>query len=67
MKCGKCGGNCKLITTTSKEGKNYSIGRGLLGALLCGPVGLTWGDTAGRQLNVEAYWTCENCGNKVKA
>ena len=68
MKCPKCGcDNCQVITETKTSGKDFSVGKGLCGGLLLGPLGLLCGACGkGKQVNSVNYWVCPNCGNKFK-
>lgn len=69
MKCPKCGNeNCQVITETSTKGKDYSVGKGLCGGILLGPLGLLCGACGkGKQITSTTYWICSNCGYKFKA
>ena len=68
MKCPKCNSeNCNIINETHTEGKDFSAGKGCLGALLFGPLGILCGACGkGRETNTTNYWICNNCGNKWK-
>ena len=44
MKCPRCGNeNCSVINETTTTGKDFSAGKGCLGALLLGPLGVLCG------------------------
>ena len=68
MNCPKCNSKkCKIINEVSTEGKDFSAGKGCLGALLLGPLGILCGACGkGRQTTNTNYWVCEDCGNKWK-
>ncbi len=68
MNCPRCGSdNCQIITETSTKGKDFSVGKGLCGAILAGPVGILCGFCGkGKQVSSSNYWVCNNCGNKWK-
>ena len=68
MKCPKCGSeNCQAISDVSTSGKDYSAGKGCLGMLLLGPIGLLCGACGkGKQTETVHYWICNNCGYKWK-
>ena len=69
MKCPRCGSeNCNIINETTTKGKDFSVGKGCLGALILGPFGLLCGACGkGRQTINTNYWVCNNCGHKWKA
>lgn len=66
--CPKCNSRkCRIISEISTDGKDFSAGKGCLGALLLGPLGLLCGACGkGKQTKTQNYWLCENCGNKWK-
>lgn len=68
MKCPKCGNeNCQVITETNSEGKDFSVGKGLCGAILLGPLGVLCGACGkGKKITSTNYWVCTDCGNKFK-
>lgn len=69
MVCPKCGSeNCGIINEVREKGRDYYGGRGCLGYLIFGPVGLLCGLCGkGRQTKNINYWVCNNCGKKWKA
>ena len=68
MKCPKCGNDyCNIVSNTKITGKDYSIGRGLLGEAVFGTSGYICGMSDSRDVNVEAYWVCKKCGYKFKS
>lgn len=69
MRCPKCGNDyCQVITETNTSGKDFSVGKGLCGALLMGgPIGLLCGFCGrGKQISTETFWVCNHCGYKWK-
>ncbi len=68
MECPKCHGeNLTVISETKTEGKDFSAGKGICGALLLGPVGLICGLCGkGKTTNSTNYWLCHDCGAKIK-
>ena len=68
MKCPKCGNdNCTIINETTSTGKDYYAGKGCIGALILGPIGLLCGTCGkGRKIMNQNYWVCNNCGYKWK-
>lgn len=68
MVCPKCGNNyCKITSTTKVTGKDYSIGKGIVGELLFGASGFACGFSDSRNTEVSVYWICTKCGFKFKA
>lgn len=69
MKCPRCGNeNCSIINETTTTGTDYSVGKGLCGGLIFGPLGLLCGACGeGKQVHNTNYWVCNNCGKKWKA
>lgn len=69
MKCPKCGSdNCQIINEVTTKGKDFSAGKGCLGALLFGWLGILCGACGNGKKNINTnYWVCNNCGNKWKA
>ena len=70
VQCPRCNsGNLQAIveSNTTTSGGGYSGGKGCLGFLLFGPLGLLCG-TCGNKQNVattnKTLWICHNCGNK---
>ena len=44
MQCPRCGGvNCTIISETSTSGKDFSVGKGLCGYWILGPIGVLCG------------------------
>ncbi len=70
--CPKCGCDNLQITTETQahtSGKNYSSGKGCLGYLMFGPLGLLCGSCGQKQKTTVTntnYWVCPNCGNKFR-
>ena len=66
MQCPKCGcENCQIISETNTEGKDFHAGKGCLGAICFGPIGLICGLCGkGKQTQTTNYWYCPDCGNK---
>ena len=69
MICPKCGSeDVTVLTETNTQGKDFSAGKGICGALLAGPIGILCGFCGkGKQTTTETFWICKNCGNKWKA
>ncbi len=69
MECPKCGStNLQVITETSTKGKDFSAGKGCLGTIILGPIGLLCGACGkGKQVKTKNYWVCSECGHKFKA
>ncbi len=69
MRCPKCGSeNCFIINEVKESGHDYYGGRGCLGYLIFGPVGLLCGLCGkGRETKNVNYWVCNTCGKKWKA
>jgi hypothetical protein len=68
MKCPKCKSEeCSVITETTTKGKDYSAGKGCLGAMLFGYIGLLCGACGkGKEIRNTHYWVCHKCGHKWK-
>ena len=68
IRCPKCGGmNCQIINETFTKGKDYGAGKGCLGFLCFGPIGLICGACGkGKQMNTNNFSYCPDCGNKFK-
>lgn len=68
--CPNCGSKNLQITTETKTqttGSNYSAGKGCLGYLLFGPLGLLCGACGKGQTTTttnDTYWVCANCGKR---
>ena len=69
MNCPRCGSvNCQIINEATTKGRDYSAGKGCIGTLILGPIGLLCGACGkGRQIINTNYWVCNNCGYKWKA
>ena len=68
MICPKCQHNtCEVINEIQSNGKDFSAGKGICGALVFGPIGVLCGACGkGREVSSTNYWLCKNCGNKFK-
>lgn len=68
MICPQCGkNNSQVINEVTTSGKDFSVGKGCLGILLMGPIGILCGLCGkGRQMHNRQYWVCNNCGHKWK-
>lgn len=70
--CPKCGSpDLQLNTETSTHttGSNYSAGKGCLGYLIFGPLGLLCGSCGQGQTTTttsHTYWHCKKCGKRFK-
>lgn len=70
--CPNCGSrNFQVINETNVQtkGKNYSSGKGCLGYLLLGPLGLLCGSCGqGQKTSVTntTYYVCDKCGEKFR-
>lgn len=70
MCCPHCGSKNIQVTTETNiktTGKNYSGGKGCLGFLLLGPLGLLCGACGEGQKTTSTsttYWVCPDCGNR---
>ena len=70
--CPKCGSeNLQAITemNVSSHGKDFSGGKGCLGFLLFGPLGLLCGACGkGKRITTTntTYWICHDCGHKFR-
>lgn len=68
--CPQCGNKDLQVTTetnTQTTGSNYSGGKGCLGFLLFGPLGLLCGSCGQGQTTTttnHTYWICPKCGKK---
>lgn len=69
MRCPKCGYEyCQIINETQTTGKDFSAGKGCIGYLLFGWIGLLCGLCGeGQKTKTRQYWICGNCGHKWKA
>ncbi len=71
--CPYCGHKELTATTetnTTSTGKNFSGGKGCLGYLLLGPIGVLCGACGkGQQVTTTnaTYWICPKCGKKFRA
>ena len=68
MECPNCKKtNTQIINEVSTSGKDFSAGKGCLGALLLGPLGLLCGACGkGKKVENNNYWVCNDCGHKWK-
>lgn len=72
VRCPKCGSHDAQYCVENDahtEGKNYSAGKGCIGYLLLGPLGLLCGLCGKGKKTVivnRGYWICKQCGNKFK-
>lgn len=69
MRCPKCGNeHCTIINEIETNGKDYGVGKGIIGTLLLGPVGLLCGFCGEKQkTKSKNYWICNRCGYKWRA
>lgn len=68
MKCPKCGFDyCYMNTNKKVTGKDYSVGKGILGEMLLGSSGFFLGFSDSRETKVDAYWVCKKCGYQFKS
>ena len=73
FRCPHCGNKQIQVTTETNvqtTGKNYSAGKGCLGFLMFGPLGLLCGSCGkGQQTTTSntTYWVCPNCGHKFRS
>ncbi len=68
MVCPKCGNNyCKLTSEKKTTGKDFSIGRALVGEMIFGADGFGFGFKNSRKTDVKAFWVCSKCGFKFEA
>lgn len=70
MRCPKCGGeHCQLITESTSNFKGFGVGKGCLGYLCLGPIGILCGMCGmGKGKTYTAhFWVCSDCGNKFRA
>lgn len=69
MTCPKCGSNnCQIINEVKTKGTDFSAGKGLIGLICFGPIGLLCGACGkGKQTYNTHYWVCNECGRKWKA
>lgn len=71
--CPQCGNKeLQVVNETNVQttGKNYSTGKGCLGYMLMGPLGLLCGSCGSKQKTTTTnttYWTCPKCGNKFRS
>ena len=70
--CPRCGNENLQVTTqvdVKTQGKNYSGGKGCLGFLMFGPLGLLCGSCGQKQTTSTTntdYFVCTKCGNKFR-
>jgi predicted RNA-binding Zn-ribbon protein involved in translation (DUF1610 family) len=66
MICPKCGvNNSTIINETTTKGKDFSGGKGCLGGVLFGPLGILCGACGkGKQMKNKQFFVCNNCGHK---
>ena len=69
MQCPKCKNeNCQIVSDVSTKGKDFSAGKGCLGTLVLGPIGVLCGACGkGKKTITTQYWVCNDCGHKWKA
>ena len=73
MCCPNCGNtNLQVVNevNTSTSGGGYSAGKGCLGYLIFGPLGLLCGACGSKQqtnTTNTTYWVCSKCGHKFKS
>ena len=57
-----------MINETTTKGKDFSAGKGCVGTLLLGPIGMLCGMCGEKRRTINTnYWVCNNCGKKWKA
>lgn len=72
LRCPKCGSKSLqaiVESNTTGTGGGYSGGKGCLGFLLFGPLGLLCGSCGSKQkisTTNKTFWVCQNCGNKFR-
>lgn len=69
MKCPKCGQeDCQVISEFNSSTQGFGFGKGCLGVLCLGPVGLLCGlcGMGKGKSSTTHYWVCNHCGNKFK-
>lgn len=66
--CPKCGGtNCQILSETNTKGKDFGAGKGCLGYICFGPIGIICGTCGkGKQMKTTNFWYCPDCGNRFK-
>lgn len=76
LKCPRCGSRklqavTETDTNVTTSGGGYSAGKGCLGWLVFGPLGLLCGACGSKQKTTvqqsnKSYWVCPDCGNKFR-
>lgn len=69
MQCPRCGNdNLQAITETESDIKGYGAGKGCLGYLIWGPIGLLCGlcGMGKGKTRTKTYWVCNQCGKKFR-
>ncbi len=65
MRCPKCGSeNTEILSST--ETKGFGAGKGILGLICFGPIGLICGLCGMGKSKTEHIIYCNNCGKKSK-
>ncbi len=69
MYCPKCGNpHLQAITESEYRTKGYGAGKGCLGYLIFGPIGLICGlcGMGKEKGRTTSYWACNQCGHRFK-
>ena len=69
MTCPRCGStHLHPITESESDVKGYGAGKGCLGYLIFGPIGLLCGlcGMGEGRTRSRSYWACSQCGNKFR-
>lgn len=67
--CPKCGSNnVQIVNDSTVETKGFGVGKGCLGAICFGPIGLLCGmcGMGKSKTSNNTYRMCVNCGEKFK-
>lgn len=69
MTCPKCGNPyMQAMSESDTDTKGFGAGKGCLGYLLFGPIGLLCGlcGMGESRTHTRSYWVCNQCGHKTK-
>lgn len=69
MYCPRCGStHVQIVNEVNTETKGYGAGKGCLGYLIFGPIGLLCGmcGMGESKTKTQSYWVCNQCGNKFR-